>query len=48
MNNKVTYQPIQKITIRVEEKFPAFRFVSYLGTICATERNRLVWSKEIG
>ncbi len=36
MNNKVTYQPLQKITVRAEEKLPAFRFVAHDGTICAT------------
>lgn len=35
MPNNVTYQPVQKISLRAEENLAAFRFVSHLGTICA-------------
>lgn len=34
MSTNVTYQPVQKISIRAEEKLPAFRFVSHGGTLC--------------
>lgn len=34
MSNNVSYQPVQKISVRAEQDLPAFRFISHLGTIC--------------
>lgn len=40
VNNK-TYQPIQALTIQAGEDLEPFRFVSHLGTLCATESKSL-------
>lgn len=34
MSNKVTYQPLQKITMQAAELLPEFRFVNYEGKVC--------------
>lgn len=31
-----TYQPVQKLTVEAKEDLTAFRFVSHLGSVCAS------------
>jgi hypothetical protein len=32
-----TYQPVQALSVKAAEDLPPFRFVSHLGSLCATE-----------
>lgn len=41
MKNKITYQPVQAITVRAVEDLPAFRFVSHLGSLCDAQSRAL-------
>ncbi len=34
MLNKVTYQPLLKITVQADELLPEFRFVDFSGKVC--------------
>jgi len=40
VNNK-TYQPVQSVSVKATEDLPAFRFVSHLGSLCASESRAL-------
>lgn len=35
MSKNLTYDPIQKISIKIDEDIPAFRFVDASGSLCA-------------
>lgn len=41
MSNNLTYDPIQKISVKVDEDVPAFRFVDAGGSIC-TESEKAI------
>lgn len=37
----ITYQPVQRITIKAAEDLSAFRFVSHMGSLCAEDTKAL-------